>query len=53
LDAYVFNTEAHPLPIWGSEHDQRVLATLPPEARTRLRDLVSKVAEARRALLEA
>ncbi len=24
LDKYVFNTEAHPLPIWGSEPDLRV-----------------------------
>ena len=28
LDQYVFNTEAHPLPVWGSPHELEVRAKL-------------------------
>ncbi len=45
LSQYVFNTEAHPLPIWGSEADRRVLATLSPATRARLRGAMSAYEE--------
>ena len=35
LDKYVFNTEAHPLPIWGSEPDLRVRKMLDEALRQR------------------
>lgn len=35
LDKYVFNTEAHPLPVWGSEHDLRVRRKLDQSLRAR------------------
>ncbi len=40
LDQYVFNTEAHPLPIWGSEADKAVLDTIPEAAKERLRHVM-------------
>ena len=38
LDKYVFNTEAHPLPIWGSEPDLRVRRKLDEAVRRRRRE---------------
>lgn len=35
LDQYVFNTEAHPLPIWGSEADLKVRKKLDDALRKR------------------
>ena len=49
LDEFVFNTEAHPLPIWGSKTDVRV--------RQRLQDFISSQEQegsvfSRRAMME-
>lgn len=35
LDQWVFNTEAHPLPIWGTQEDQKVGGTICIEATSR------------------
>lgn len=43
LDKYVFNTEAHPLPIWGSEPDLSVRRKLDEAVRWRRRESKEKV----------
>ena len=43
LDQYVFNTEAHPLPIWDSEADVRVRAKLDAVMRARLEEVQRKL----------
>ncbi|GAX82024.1 hypothetical protein CEUSTIGMA_g9452.t1 [Chlamydomonas eustigma] len=36
LDKYVFNTEAHPLPIWGSEPDTKIRLKLEKNMKARM-----------------
>jgi hypothetical protein len=48
LDQYVFNTEAHPLPIWGSEADLKVRRKLDKAMRERLADVDRKLKRGRK-----
>lgn len=45
LDKYVFNTEAHPLPIWGTEHDIRVRRALQHRLRERQKEAAQEASE--------
>lgn len=49
MDEFVFNTEAHPLAIWGSETDTRLLELLAKfhghSSNTSTTDVFTKVAD--------
>lgn len=47
LSEWVFNTEAHPIPIWGTPHDQRAME------RTKQRRLAARLRAKRRAAEQA